>query len=57
MIYAKYGIDALRSIARRWPVGGDDLSFTERVLRRFTAFANNTWCARLSMVCVFANWL
>jgi hypothetical protein len=35
MIYAKYGIDALRSIARRWPVGGDDLSFTERDLRRF----------------------
>ena len=60
---------------------GFDLSFAERVLRRFTAFAdsegadhitvdlflrwkkhygsahNNTWCARLSMVRVFASWL
>jgi len=22
-IYAKYDLDALRSIARRWPIGGD----------------------------------
>jgi integrase/recombinase XerD len=60
---------------------GFDMSFEERVLRRFAEFAdgehadritvdlflrwkkqygsanNNTWCARLSMVRVFARWL
>ena len=61
-IYARHDIEALRSIARRWPVGGDaqvisltahlneyiatgrglgyDLSFSERVLRRFAEFAD-----------------